>query len=616
MPSKTIVATVVLLLSVTLCGQAPTTGETRDPAIKLPVAGPVEIFPLDQLRPGMTGTAFTAFEGNIPEPFPVEIIGLMKNMWGPGQDIIMIKVGGRAAKTGVAGGMSGSPVYIDGKLLGAISLRFGAFLNDPIGGVTPINLMLEINEKDGTRPGVMQATAPAKLPLSAEMRSMLDPTRAGSGDLYMTPIETPVTFAGFNEGVMEQFAQTFKELGMSPVAGGSSSALATTEIPKDPAKLAAALPPGAPVSMVLLDGDLSIASGCTVTYNDLKHVLICGHPFLNFGKLEMVMATSDVVTTLGSAFQPTKVMNAERPVGAFVQDRHSGMMGILGEKAHMIPVEATVHSGSKSKTYHYQIFQNSKYTSFVLVLAAYNTITGLNESGEDTTYRTHASFSMAGYPDVTLDQLYAAPDNAPVPGPLALSFWLGDRFGRIFNNNFEAPDVTGIKLDFDLLPERRTATIEHVWLDKTEAHPGDELSGRVFLQPYRGDPVTKDFKLRIPLNAPKGDLRIQFSDADYVNRYHNFLLMQNRAQNLGQIVNLLNQERTNGQLFITMMLTSPTALVEDKILPSIPSSVASVMDSARATNRLALTGESVLAQETISLDHVLSGMQVVTVTIK
>src|ERR1019366_5612836 len=156
MPSKTVVATFVLLLSVSLCGQAPTTGESRDPAIKLPVAGPVEIFPLDKLRPGMMGTAFTAFEGNIAEPFPVEIIGLMKNLWGPGQDIIMAKVGGRAAKTGVGGGMGGSPVYIDGKLLGAISLRLGQFLNDPMAGITPIGLMLEINEKDGTRPGVMQ----------------------------------------------------------------------------------------------------------------------------------------------------------------------------------------------------------------------------------------------------------------------------------------------------------------------------------------------------------------------------------------------------------------------------------------------------------------------------
>ena len=614
MPSKSLVLVVIfcLITSLTLAQNA---GDFK-PEAKLPVAGPVEIFPLDQLRPGMMGTAYTAFEGNIPEPFPIEIVGLLKNAWGPKQDIIMAKVYGRAAKTGVAGGMSGSPVYIDGKLLGAISLRFGAFLNDPMAGITPIALMLEINEKDGTRPAMMQASSSIKLPLSPEIQGMLNPSLANSGaGMYLTPIETPLTFSGFNDAAVAAFGDTFRQMGMAPVAGGASGSMSSSVLPGDAAKLAAKLPPGAPVSMVLLDGDYSIASGCTVSYNDLKHVLICGHPFLNFGKIDMPMATADVVTTLGSSFQPTKVLNAETMVGTFVQDRHSGMLGILGEKPHMIPVEATVHSGDRSKTYHYEIFQNSKFTSFVLLLTAFNTITNLNEFGEDITYRTRANFQIEGYPDVNLDQLYAAPDNAPMPGPMTLSFWLGDRFGRIFQNAYEAPNVTKVKLDFDLMPERRTATIEHVWLDKTEAHPGDEISGRVFLKPYRGDRITKDFKMRIPPTAPRGELRIQFSDADFVNRYYNFMLAQNRAPSLNQIINLLNQERANSALFITMMQTTPTVFIEDKIMPSIPSSVASVIDSGKS-NRLTASGESVLAQMSIPVDQVLSGFQNVSVTVK
>ncbi len=586
-------------------------------APKLPVAGPVEIFPLDQLRPGMMGTAYTAFEGNIPEPFPVEIVGLMKNAWGPKQDIIMIKVGGRAAKTGVAGGMSGSPVYIDGKLLGAISLRFGAFLNDAIGGVTPIGLMLEIGEKDGTRPALMQASSSSRLPLSPEIKAMLDPTLANSGvGMYLTPIETPLTLSGFNDDVIKQFGETFRQMGMAPVLGGASSSMTSSVLPADAAKLASSLPPGAPVSMVLLDGDYSLASGCTVTYNDLKNVLICGHPFLNFGKVDMPMATADVVTTLGSAFQPTKVLNAEKMVGSFVQDRHSGMLGILGQKPHMIPVEATVRSGEKSKTYHYEIFQNSKFTPFVLLLTSFNTIMNLNEFGEDITYRTRANFQLEGYPEVNLEQLYAAPENAQMPGPMALSFWLGDRFGRIFQNQFEAPNVTKIKLDFDLLPERRTATIEHVWLEKTEVRPGEEISGRVFLKPYRGGQITKDFKIRVPATAPRGDLRIQFSDADYVNRYYNYLIAQNRAPGLTQIINLLNQERANGALFITMLQTAPTIFIEDKIMPSIPSSIATVIDNGKSNTRLTTTAESVVAQQSIPVEQVLTGMQMLSVTVK
>jgi hypothetical protein len=251
----------------------------------------------------------------------------------------------------------------------------------------------------------------------------------------------------------------------------------------------------------------------------------------------------------------------------------------------------------------------------VLLLTSFNTITNLNEFGEDITYKTRANFQIEGYPDVNLEQLYAAPDNAPMPGPMMLSFWLGDRFGRIFQNTFETPNVTKIKLDFDLQPERRTATIEHVWLDKTEVHPGDEISGRVFLKPYRGDRIVKDFKMRVPVNTPRGDLRIQFSDADFVNRYYNFLMVQNRTPTLNQIVNLLNQERANGALFITMMQASPTIFVEDKVMPSLPSSIASVIDTGK-TNRLSAAGESVLAQMSIPVDQMLSGFQYLSVTVK
>lgn len=585
---------------------------------KLPVAGPVEIFPLDQVRPGMMGTAYTTFEGNIPEPFPVEIVGLLKNQWGPGQDIIMAKVHGRAEKTGVAGGMSGSPVYIDGKLLGAISLRFGAFLNEPMAGITPISLMLEINEKDGTRTPQMQVASNTKLPLSPEIQASLNPqlsaASAGMG-AYLTPIETPLTMSGINDATMAAFGDTFRQLGLAPVAGGASASMTSSVLPGDAMKLAAKLPPGAPVSMVLMDGDFSIASGCTVTYNDYKHVLICGHPFLNYGKLEMPMATADVVTTLGSSFQPTKVLNAETMVGSFVQDRHSGMLGMLGQKPHMIPVEATVHAGGKSKTFHYEVFQNSKYTSLVMTLAAFNTLTNMNETGEDVTFHTRADFKIDGYPDVKLDQLFAAPDNAQIPGPMALSFWLGDRFGRVFQNSYEAPNVTGVKLDFDLLAERRTATIEHVWIDRTEAHPGDEITGRIFLKPYRGERITKDFKMRIPMTAPRGELRLQVSDAEFVNRYNNFMLNQNRTPGLTQIINVMNQERANNALFVSMMQTTPTVYIEDKIMPSIPSSIASVIDTGKG-NRLTASGESMLAQMTIPVDQVLSGLQTVSVTIK
>ncbi len=584
----------------------------------VPAAGPVEIFPLSKVKAGMKATGFTVFEGTVPEPFEIEIVGVLKNVWGPKQDIILVRVGGKAGKTGVAAGMSGSPVYIDGKLLGALSLRFGAFPNDNIGGVTPADLMLEINEIDASRPATQVASL-GKLPLPEEVKGMLQPslaTNAGA-DAFMTPIETPLSFTGFNESVLRTFADTFKQMGVTVAMGGASGgSLSDVKPTTDPDKLRRALRPGAAVAGVLISGDLAVAGSGTVTYNDGRRVLAFGHPLLNFGKVDMPMASAEVVTTFGSPFQPFKIMNSIEAVGVLRQDRHSGIMGVLGESAHMIPVEATIHAGGKTNVYHYEVFQNAKFTPFMLTLATFNTLSGVNVYGDDLTYKVKANFQLQGYPEVKLEQLYAAPENSPAPAPLTLSFWLADRFGRMYLNSFETPTVTGIKLDFDLIPERKVATIEHVWLEKTEVRPGEEVAARIFLRPYRGERKVLDVKLRVPTNAPKGEMRVQFSDADYVNRYSSFLLQQNRAPGLKEIVALLNREHSNGQLFITMLHATPTAFVEDKVLPSIPSSVASVMDSGRVQNRLTMMGESSLQQESIPVDFMVSGNQTIVVTVK
>jgi hypothetical protein len=588
-----------------------------------PTAGPVEIFPLDQVKPGLKGTAYTVFEGTQAEAFPVEILGRLKNQWGPGQDIILCKVGGKAGQTGVAAGMSGSPVYVDGKLLGALSLRIGVFPNEPIGGITHASYMLEVKENDGTK--TIQTTQVAgKLPLPPEIQGMLNPALAGTGnDLYLVPIETPMVFSGFSEAVLKQFADTFRQLGIAPTPGGGfasggmgGSSVTTAKVTSDAQKLKEALPPGAPVSGVLVAGDFSLAGSGTVTYNDGHKVLAFGHPFFNFGRVDIPMAKAEVVTTLGSTFSPFKIMNAGEVVGVLRQDRHSAIMGVLGESANMIPVEARIHTPSQSKTYHFEVFQNPKFTPFMIILTTFNTLAGINEYGEDLTYRMKANFELEGYPEVKLEQMYSAPENSPLPGPMALSFWLGDRFGRVFNNQWETPKVKNIRLDVELLPERRTATLENVWVEKNEVRAGEELNIRVFLRPYRGERVSRDLKFRIPATAPKGELRLQFSDADYANRYNAFLLMQNKMPGLSEIVTVLNRERSNGQIYVSLLQTAPTALVEDKVLPSIPASVASVIDHGRIQGRLTMMGETALLVEAIPVDYVLSGVQTVTITVK
>src|SRR5277367_3015873 len=183
-----------------------------EPAPVRPKAGKVEIFKLADIRPGMKGVAWTVLAGNTPEAIPVEILGLLKNQWGPKQDIILGKLGGKAIRTNVAGGMSGSPVYIDGKLVGAVALRFSVFSPDAICGITPIELMLEVNGFDNSRP--VDAKTPQTLG-----------TKAAAFSQTMIPIETPLYLSGFNENVIREFAPIFEQMGVQVAAGGASSSM-------------------------------------------------------------------------------------------------------------------------------------------------------------------------------------------------------------------------------------------------------------------------------------------------------------------------------------------------------------------------------------------------------
>ncbi len=619
-------AALTLLLAV-LClawldaGALAASGQGNAPAPAAAASNPatqqqaVPIFPLAQLKPGMKATVYTVFQGDKVEPFTVEILGLLKNQWGPRQDIILGRVeSGKAVATGVAAGMSGSPVYIDGKLLGALSLRFGPFPNEPICGITPAELMMEIKDMDQAR---AQGNATVKrVPLPAEFQPV-SPGKPTSNQPFLTPIETPLVFTGVQPGVLEPFTGSFQQLGITPVAGGAGSGVADSRSVTDPAVLKKSLLPGSAISGLLIAGDISAGGTGTVTYNDGHRVIAFGHPFLNFGDVEMPMAKADIVTVFGSSFQPFKIANTTEVVGTLRQDRHSGILGLLGESARMIPVEATVHFGAKERSFHYEVFQNAKYTPLLVMVACFNSLSGTNEYGDEGTYHVSGAIKMDGLPDVRLENLFTNSDvpNAP-PAPLGASFWIGERFMRIFNNSFEVPKISGVKFDFNVTPERRMATIDQVTIDRAEARPGEQVNLKVFLRPYRGERFVKDVSLTIPVTAPKGDLRVVFSDPDMVNRSISPHLNSNRLPGLNEIISMMNREQGNGRLFMTVLEASPTGYVEDKVMPQLPASVANVIDPNRSQNRLLLANESTILQQAIPVDYVVSGNQSVVVRVK
>jgi hypothetical protein len=635
----------VLLCAATLAG----TGSVRRPARQVqtgarpgaaPAAPPagrtVALFPLDELRPGMKGTGYSVFQGDKIEPFPVEILGLLRNAGGPGQHVILARLGEKLESIGVAAGMSGSPVYINGKLVGAISLRVGIFTNEPMAGITPAQLMMEINEQDPSRgPGPLEArhvALPGRvqnlLGLAGEHAPQLyesvrpplqSPVSAGapSPETFLTPIETPLVFSGFSESVLKSFAEIFRQMGTTAVQGGAGSAGGSQAVTN--ARPASALPPGAAVSGVLVSGDLSVAGTGTVTYNDGRRVLAFGHPFFNLGRVDMPMAGAEVVTVLGSSFAPMKIINVTGAVGALRQDRHSGILGVLGRTAAMIPVEATVRSGAGSRTYRFQVFQNPRYTPLLMMITLSNTLQGINEYGDDCTYKVRGSVRLPNLPELRLENMFSGDGVAGMggqPAPLEAAFWIGERFTRILNNPaFPLPTVSSAKFDFEIIPERRSAGIEQVWADRSEARPGDTVNVTVALRRYRGERLIKQVPVVIPANAARGELRIVLSGSDFVNRTN---VNVSRAPGLNEMITAMNRDRGSGRLYISLLQQGATGYIEEKVLPSIPSSVANVIEPTRpgAGSRLTVQMEATLEVDSIPLDCVIGGTQMITLTVK
>ncbi len=584
-----------------------------------PKAGPVSIMKLDEVKPGIKATAWTVFTGDEPEAVPVEIIGVMKNVWGPRQDIILGKMGGKAQRTMVAAGMSGSPVYYEGKLLGAISLRLGAFTPDAICGITPIELMLEINEFDQGRPAnakTPQQPAAQKVAVEGSLLGSL-PARNAS-DLYLTPIQNPLTFAGFDEAVLRDFAAVFQQIGMVALQGGGS-ANGSTRIVGNTAR---SLQPGDAVSGVLVAGDMSIAVSGTVTYNDGKRVLAFGHPMFNMGPVEMPMAEADVVHVLASSFTPTKIINFGNVVGSLKQDRHSGIMGVLGEQAVTIPVSVRVRSFADAqavraeKKFQFQVFQNQKWTPQLMMFTLYNSMFGLNDFAEESTFRLSGNIHLDGPQKISLSTMQPATDT-PIPAPMVLAGWFGDKFNRLFTNTVKMPRLKSVDVTIDLIPERRVAVIENAWAEKTEVYAGDELAGKVFLRPYRGERIEKQFRVKVPAGIPRGPLRLMLSDADTLNRSKSLAGAASRMMDLPETVSLLNQELSNNQLYISLLQPTVTAYYDDKTLPNVPASVLNVIQAGREPNRrLGLSNESPIEQAAIPFDFVVSGNYALNITVK
>jgi hypothetical protein len=630
--TRPLVVLLYLLSAVVVHAQQEVSAHNRPAAATIPaavvspaIASPA-IIPLNQIHEGMKGTALTVFQGVKPESMDVEVLGVMRNVNGPKGDIILVRLHGTKPEyTGVVAGMSGSPVYFNGKLAGALAFRIGEFSKEPIAGVTPIEEMLEISALDRRpAPAPMRASL-LDSDLSNANANAADPSGttqtaspsenttfpAQNYSNYLRPIETPLVFNGFSDETLQRYGAQFAAAGIVPVMGiGSASDRKQPE----------AIEAGSAVSAVLVRGDMDIAATCTVTYVDPHRLLACGHPLLQFGEVDLPMTKATVLATLPSPMNAFKIVNTTETIGAFVQDRQNGIMGVPGRDSKMIPVTVAMHTqgehGAATKEFHYEILNNARLSPLAMMATVFNALHSTNEYGEDITYRMNGLLSVKGYPDVTLRNMFAPQDNGQPAAALAAAT-IGDRFGRIYTNSFDTPDIEGVKLDFDLVRERRSARLEAARTDMTEARPGDQIMVETVIRPYRGERLVRQIPIRIPTSTSKGTLRILVSDGDTLDRVHRGTPMMNRGLGLAPTIALLNKERANDRVYVSLIGSDPEAMVADKVMPTLPLSVMNVMENMRGTQDMVVLGESSVSEaSTDSLDYVVSGAQMLTINIK
>ncbi len=578
------------------------------PALRAETPHHTATIAVSEIHAGMKGTAYTVFQGTKPEAMDVLVLGILKNANGPKGDIILVRlVGTKPEYTGVVAGMSGSPVYFNGKLAGALAFRIGEFSKEPIAGVTPIAEMLEINALDRN---------PAPEPMEA--KALGGPTTKTSGPgvanlpttnfaNYLKPIETPLVFNGFSDETIQRFAPQFASAGIIPVMGVGSVSDAKQPEP---------LEPGSAVSAVLVRGDMDITATCTVTYMDANRLLACGHPLMQFGMVNIPMTKAEVLATLPSPMNAFKIVNATEAVGAFVQDRHTGIMGEFGKKPDMIPVTLNIHGGPTTKHFHYEVLNNPRLSPVAMTATVFNALKGMNEYGEETTYRMSGGIQMDGYPNVTVQNVFASNDGGQ-PAAVLASMAVGERFSRMYDNPYNVPAVRSVELDFDISRNRRWARLESARTDVTEARPGSDIMIEAMLRPYRGEGILQHLPIHIPSSTSHGPLRILVSDGETLDRLRKSSAGTARRLDLATTIAVLNKQHVNNRVYVSLLEEDPEVIVADKVMPSLPLSIMNVMDGMRGTQEMAVTGESSVNEVSTSpLDYVVAGAQVLTLNIK
>ncbi len=607
-------AALALASSAALFAQMPAPITQPAVAAALPPSPPAitKFFPLSEIHRGLQGVAYTVFEGTKPEPMGVEILGVLHNALGPRQDMILARLeGAKPEYTGVVAGMSGSPVYIDGRLVGALAYRIGQFSKEPICGITPIASMLGVEEQHAA-PATEVAAGDSAIPGTGAVSSPGSTGKMDAGGPLIQPMDTPLVFSGFSPDAL-QFWKEHAPAGLMPVAGVGGSE--SEEKQADP------LMPGSAVSAILVRGDLDIAATCTVTYIDPKRMLACGHPITQFGPVSMPMTKADVVATLPSPLEAFKIINTTETVGSITEDRASAIMGEFGKPARMIPVTLRVvregenpEHAAASDALHFEVIDQPQITPMAVMVAVYQGLMQENNYSAQTTYHVRGSVKLSGYPVVKLNSLVAPTDVLPANLQTALA--LGERFARLYDNAARRTPIESVELEVAAIPRRLTAEIESAHASKVEVHAGDTITVEATILPWHGERRNVRVPVKLPSNLPEGPVRLLVSDSGTLDRLLQPPQFNAQPLDVAATIAQLNSVHTSDQLYVTLLAPQAQAAVDGRTLTAIPLSMANAMEPLRENKGMALNGESAVPMASLPMDAVVTGQQVVTLQVE
>ncbi|MEO6588098.1 MAG: SpoIVB peptidase S55 domain-containing protein [Pyrinomonadaceae bacterium] len=584
----------------------------------------MQFFPVMSLKPGMRGKAWTVFQGSQPEEFDVEILGIVPGAIGPKQDMIVGKIsGGSAERTSVFAGMSGSPVYIDGKLVGAISYSF-PFSKEPICGITPIEQMISLFEQNQNALPKAQQPRPLSFselastewkpeyPVSGNYSSSVlmtnpnSPLAAVAGQSFQ-PIAVPVTFSGFSPQTLKFFEKELLQVGLMPVSSVGGSAAITPLKKSDSETLLG----GTSVSMQLTRGDYSMAASGTVTYRDGDRIYAFGHPFLNLGSSDLPMSESSVVTVIPNLNNSFKLAVPGAMVGSMLQDRNTGVMGKLGQTPKMIPVRVNLeNSRNQKETLNFEIAKDDFLTPLLLNISIFNSISSKERGIGDSTIKLDGVIKIKGQNElIKIDRRFAGMQALQFAGA-SVAFPVSN----VLQSRFENLEIENIELQIKTVDGSKTADLERIVLDKTQIRAGETVEIQAFVRTDSGRIFIQKIPVKIPADTPAGTLMVTVGDGNSVQQ--EAISRQFVPKDIAEMIRMINEIKKNDRLYVQINRLTNGAVIGAKELPNLPPSVLATLNNDRTAGGFKPTVQTVLTeQEVAPAEFLISGKQTLAIEV-